>query len=402
MSARRTTLAAAAASAVLLLACGSPQAPVEPAAAPVEPASDAIELSVEQRANAGIAVAAARLVTQATRMTAPGRLALDETRTARVGSLQEAVVLETRVQVGDRVGRGQLLATMHGHALHDAWAGYRKAVAERRRAENQLAYATETHERARRLYADKAIALQEVQRADVDRVAAVESLEIARAEILRAIEELEHVGVNVSETTGEPVAAPDSAEQIPVRSPVQGAVLERLVTPGTTVTPGTPLFVISDLTTLWAIAEVDESRIARLRNGSAAEIVVGAYPGERFPGTITFIGDTVNPETRRLMVRSTVPNPDGRLKPDMFAVVTLGEADPREVVVVPQSAIQPMDDRSVVFVEERPGRFVARQVEVGVQSDGNVEILRGVAAGEQVVVAGSFVLKSEMASAAER
>jgi cobalt-zinc-cadmium efflux system membrane fusion protein len=388
---------------LLLPACSSPQAPVEPPTTQSpSAAADTIELSAEERRNAGIEVTAARLLTQAARLTATGRLALDETRTARVGSLQEAVILDTRAQVGDRVGRGQLLATMHGHALHDAWAGYRKAVAERRRAENQLAYATEANERARRLYADRAIALQELQRSDVDRVTALESLEIAKAEILRAIEELEHVGVNVSETAGEPVAAPDSAEQIPVRSPMQGAVLERLVTPGTTVVPGTPLFVISDLTTLWAIAEVDESHIARIRRGSPAEIVVGAYPGERFPGTITFVSDTVNPDTRRLMVRSTVPNSSGRLKPDMFATVTLGDARPREVVAVPAAAVQPMGGRSVVFVEERPGRFVARQVDAGPQSEGNVEILRGAAAGEQVVVAGSFVLKSELASAAER
>lgn len=402
---RMLTTLSSGAIALLLAACGSAQAPGDVQAATsaaAVPAAGTVELSDEQRANAGIDVVAARVVMQTARLTAPGRMALDETRTARVGSLQQALVMQTRVDVGSRVRRGQLLATMHGHELHDAWAGYRKAVAERRRAENQLTYATEAHARARRLYADKAIALQDVQRADVDRVAAVEALEIAKAEIVRSLEELEHVGVTVLAESGEPAASPDADEQIPVRSPVDGAVLERLVTPGTTVTPGSPLFVVSDLSTLWSIAEVDETQIAHIRIGRPVEVVVGAYPDVRFPGTITFVSDTVNPDTRRLVIRSTVPNPDGRLKPDMFATVTLGEGEARPVVMVPASAVQPVDGRAVVFVEERPGRFTVRQVDVGTQSGGDVEILRGVVEGEQVVVGGGFVLKSELLAGAER
>ena len=386
--------AAVSALAALSWGCGSaPEPAAAPASTPARP--EAIELTTDAQANAGIKVDTVRTASRTSGLTAPGHLALDETRTARIGSLQEALILETQVQVGDSVRVRQLLATMHGHALHDAWAGYRKAVAEHRRAESQLTYATETHERARRLYNDKALSLQELQRADVDRVAAVQEVEIAKAEILRSIEELEHVGVTVS-ASGEPSAAADSAEQIPVRSPINGIVLERLVTPGTTVIPGQPLFVVSDLSTLWAIAEVDEAQIARVRTGSRVEVTVAAYPGERFTGTITFVADSVNPETRRLTVRSTVPNTDRRLKPDMFATLTLAEGEPRPVVVVPADAVQSIDGKSVVFVEERAGRFVPRPVQVGSQVDNSLEITSGLTDGERIAVAGSFVLKSEL------
>ena len=383
-------------------ACGSPA--VDPAApatgTPARP--DVIVLSEAALKNSSIAVEPVRTTTRQEKVNAPGLIALDETRTARVGSLQEGLILETPAQVGDRVRASQLLALMHGHAMHDAWAGYRKAIADQRRLDRELAYAVDAHERARRLFADKAISFQEVQRAEVDRVAAAQTLDMGKAEVNRAIEELKHVGVSPPDPVkdGSPGGTDETSEQIPVRSPINGVVLERLVTPGTTVTPGTPLFVVSELSTLWAVAEIDESQLAQVRTGRPVEVVVAAYPGERFAGTITFIADVVNPKTRRITVRSTVPNADGRLKPEMFATVALGEGEPRSMIVVPQAAIQTIDGRPAVFVAEaEPGRFKPRTVTLGAEADGLVEIASGVAAGERVVVAGSFVLKSEMLKA---
>jgi cobalt-zinc-cadmium efflux system membrane fusion protein len=328
-------------------------------------------------------------------------MALDEMRTARVGSLQEGLVLETKAQVGDRVAAQAKLATMHGHAVHDAWAGYRKAMAERRRADNALAYAVAAHERAKRLYADKAVSLQELQRAEVERVSATETVDVAKAEVIRSIEELEHVGIDASASPDQESEPPndDSAEVITVRSPIGGVVLQRLVTPGTTVTPGSPMFVLSDLSTLWAVAEIDESLLSRVQAGRAVDITVAAYPGEHFRGTVTFIADMVNPTTRRITVRSSVPNPDGRLKPEMFATIALGEGAPRAVVVVPVDAVQTIDGNTVVFVEDGKGRYTVRPVQAGKPVDGTVEITSGLADGDRLVTRGSFVLKSEVLKA---
>jgi cobalt-zinc-cadmium efflux system membrane fusion protein len=387
---------------LLAAGCGTTPAP-DPATQTQSTRPEVLELTEAAVANAGITVQPATAVTRAEGLTAPGLMALDETRTARIGSLQEGLVLETPAQVGDRVRARQLLARMHGHAVHDAWAGYHKALAERRRADNQLAYAVEAHERVKRLFGDKAVSLQEVQRAEVDRVAAAQTVDMAKAEVTRSIEELEHVGIEV---TAAPSAAEEAqqakdeaSEQIPVRSPIGGVVLERLVTPGTTVTPGTPLFVVSDLSTLWAVAEIDEAMLSRVQTGRPVEVAVAAYPNERFAGTISFVADTVNPKTRRITVRSTVPNPDGRLKPEMFATVMLGAGDARSVVVVPPAAVQNVDGQSVVFVEQAPGRFVPRVVQLGSTADGQVEVTSGLAAGELVVINGSFVLKSELLKA---
>ena len=126
---------------------------------------------------------------------------------------------------------------------------------------------------------------------------------------------------------------------------------------------------------------------------SAARII-------KVAGTITFIADTVNPKTRRITVRSTVPNPDGRLKPEMFASIALGEDEPRAALVVPHAAVQTIGAQPHVFVEEALGRFVARPVTLGPEADGLVEIVSGILEGQTIAVGGSFVLKAEFAKAA--
>jgi cobalt-zinc-cadmium efflux system membrane fusion protein len=321
-------------------------------------------------------------------------LALDETRTARIGSLVDGTVVEMSVQVGDRVEAQQVLASLHSPVVHEAWAAYRKAIAERKRASTELRYTVQAAERVRRLFADKAASLQEVQKADVDRVAAEQALDMAGTEVRRAEEVLEHYGITSGEDpTGE------SGEQIPVRSPLAAAVLERQITTGTAVTSGMPLFVVSDLSTLWALAEVDETALPRVNVGMPVEIRVAAYPDEPFGGSIIFVGDTLDPKTRRVSVRCTVPNADGRLKPQMYATLLLEEGAQRTVLSVPKAAVQEVDGQSVVFVTDGAGTFRRRAVTLGRTVADAVEITGGLQAGERIAVAGSFVLKSELLKA---
>jgi cobalt-zinc-cadmium efflux system membrane fusion protein len=395
MTIRVPFLVASAALAVVAASCARPPADPPPPESTASDVRAGLVLDASAQQSAGITTQAAVEVPWNGAITAPGLIALDETRTARIGSLQEGLVLETLRQVGDPVRSGQLLATMHGHAVHDAWAGYRKAIADRRRLEKELAFATDALGRAQRLYAEKAIALQERQRAEVDHVTAREQLEMAQAEVRRSIEELEHIGI-VIEDNGTGGGVSETTEQIPVKSPIRGVVLERLVTPGTTVTPGMPMFVVSDLSSLWAIAEVDEQHLSRLRVGQPVEVSVAAYGTETFHGTVSAIADMVNPKTRRITVRAVVPNTDGRLKPEMFATLALGDAEPAMAVVVPSSAVQSVDGQTVVFVAGEDDTFSPRQVVVGRTINDRVQVLSGLAAGESVAATGSFVLKSEM------
>jgi len=350
-----------------------------------------VSLGEAAQRQAGISTAMVKAITRANRVEAPGVLALDEKRTARLGSMVEGMVVQAHATVGDRVRQGQVLAELHSHVIHDAWADYRKAMAERRRRETEQAFARQNEERAQRLLAEKAISRHDLQRAEADRVAADEQLDMARTEVRRAEEALEHYGVtNKEDPTGE------SGETIPVRSPLRGVVLEQSVTQGTAVTVGTPLYVVADLTELWAVAEIDETQLSQVRAGRNTEIRVSAYPGETFAGLITFVADTVNPKTRRVTVRCRVPNPDGRLKPEMYAALTLSSGEPHEVLAVPSAAVQEIEGKPFVFVKTKAGAYERRDVSLGQEAEGWIEVRAGVKAGEEVATTGSFLLKSEL------
>ncbi len=391
---RAALVAVLATAAVVVLALGwlamRGRPPAETPAASAAPAG-AVVLSPAATKEAGLRVEAAAMTMVRDTIEAPGVLSLDERRTARIASQVEGKVLEVFVEIGDRVPAGRELAHMISPVVHEAWAAYRKAIVERRRAESALKLAVQQEERMKRLYAAKAVPLQDLQRSTAERTSAEESLNLVEIEVRRAEEEMEHLGVtNKEDPSGE------AGEQIPVKSPLAGVVLEKKITEGGAATPGSPLFVVSDLSSLWALAEIDETALPRVQTGQPVEVRVAAYPTERFAGTISWVADMVNPKTRRVTVRCAVPNPSGRLKPDMYATVALGASTEHQVVVVPAEAIQEIGGQPALFVETATGRFVRRDVTIGAERDGRVQILSGVAAGERVVVAGAFLLKSEL------
>lgn len=378
------------------VACGQPPAAgaAEPAAAPAAAAAsatDAVTLSEEQMRAGGIAVGAPRLESRAAELTASAVLQLDETRTARLGSIVEGVVVDAPVMAGSRVRKGARIASIHSHMVHEAWAEYRRALAERRRASTQLTFQKEAEARAARLLLTKAASRQEAERAQTERASAEEALVIAESEVTRALEELEHLGLSPDDAD-----TSDATDTVPVLATIGGVVLERLVTGGTAVTTGTPLFVISDLSRLWAVAEIDEGRLPAVAVGRDAALTVAAYPDRAFQGRVIAIGDTVNPETRRVLARIDVANADGSLKPQMFATIRLATGETERVLLVPGEAVQKLNQGAVVFVEERPGRFVPRQVQTGQERDGHIEIRAGLDAGDRIATAGAFLLKSRV------
>jgi cobalt-zinc-cadmium efflux system membrane fusion protein len=354
-------------------------------------AGETVALPDAAKKQAGIETAQARELTRTDQIEAPGVLALDEAKTARIGSQVDGIVVAISSEVGDRVGPRTVLASLHSHVVHDAWADYRKAVADRRRRETDLAYATQFADRAGRLWAAKALSLQERQRSEADRFAAEQELERARTEVRRAEEAMGHLGI----TNGEDPSG-ESGETIPVRAPIGGVVLEKHVTAGTAVTAGMVLFVVSDIRSLWALAEIDETRLPRVRVGFPVTLRVAAYPDRSFAGKVSFVGDTINPKTRRVTLRCQVADPESRLKADMWARISIGEGAPRKIVAVPAEAIQEIDGKTCVFEQDAKGSFVRRDVRTGAAAEGWVEVLDGVLPGTSIATHGSFLLKSEL------
>ncbi len=376
---------------LLGLACGD--APEAPSSSPAtaDSATGVVTMTAAGREAAGITTATVREVTRTDALEALGVVNLDERRTARPGAIVDGVVAEVLVQPGDRVEAGAVLALILSHQIHDVWAEYFTAAARRQHAEAGLSYARTATARAERLVADKALAEQELERARADLGAAEEELAAAQADVGRTEQDLLHYGLTPS-----PDADPRENEHVPVRAPFGGAVIERRASPGEAVTLGTPLVVVSDLSSVWITAEVPETDLHRLSAPEPVEFRVEAWPDEVFSATLTTIGDVINPDTRRVTIRAEADNRDGRLKPEMFARLTVASGTPRSLLVAPADAVQELAGESVVFVEAGPGEFRRRPVVTGASFDGDVEIIEGLAAGEVVATEGAFLLKSAL------
>ncbi len=179
-------------------------------------------------------------------------------------------------------------------------------------------------------------------------------------------------------------------------SPATGDVIEKQVILGQRVRAGDELFRIADHTQLWVIADVAEADLPQLKLGTRATLTFRAYPMQQFEGEVVLIYPELRAETRTARVRIEVPNPDGRLKVDMYAdVVFHAGADEAPVVAVPASAVIDSGSRQVVLVAKGEGRFEPRPVKLGRRSDGYVEVLEGVESGEEVVTAATFLIDAE-------
>jgi len=180
-----------------------------------------------------------------------------------------------------------------------------------------------------------------------------------------------------------------------LRAPVGGFVIEKNVLEGQKIMGGESLYRIADLSTVWVEGEVFEQDLASVRLGQRAVAELQALPGQEFPGRITYIYPTLNPETRTARVRVELPNPGLRLKPSMYATFRVtGTARPN-TITVPRSAVLATGERSLVFIKRADGMLEPREVKVGLANDARVEILRGLAAGDTVVASATFLVDAE-------
>jgi RND family efflux transporter MFP subunit len=172
--------------------------------------------------------------------------------------------------------------------------------------------------------------------------------------------------------------------------------MERKVSVGTVVSSGDPLFTIANLSSLWLIAAVNEADMARVKPGQQVELTVRAFGDRKFTGRVLQLGERLDPNTRTLQVRVLVPNPQGLLKPEMFATAKFAAVAERPVIQLPAAAVQELKGKQVVFVQSAAGAFVPQEVRTGITAEGKVEVVSGLQPGTPVVVSGAFLLKSEL------
>jgi membrane fusion protein, copper/silver efflux system len=181
---------------------------------------------------------------------------------------------------------------------------------------------------------------------------------------------------------------------VPVRSPIDGFVSRRAAYAGQYLQPGTELFQIVDLSTVWVMADVYEDELGRVEVGQHARLTLAAYPGETFTGRVDFVYPAVNGDSRTLQARIVLRNPGLKLRPGMYGDVVL-EGAPVEGLAVPSEAVADTGERQYVFVAREGGRFEPRLVKLGIRADDRVQVLEGLAEGDRVVTTASFLVDSE-------
>jgi Cu(I)/Ag(I) efflux system membrane fusion protein len=179
-------------------------------------------------------------------------------------------------------------------------------------------------------------------------------------------------------------------------APTSGTVIDKRVINGQRVSAGEELYRIADLSHVWVVTDVAESDLAEIKLGTRAAVTFRAFPAQPVVGEVTFIYPELKSETRTARIRIELPNPEGRLRADMYAdVVFHTGAGDVSVIAVPASAIIDSGTRQVVLVAKGEGRFEPRPVKLGRRGEGHVEILEGVKMGEEVVTTATFLIDAE-------
>ncbi len=180
-----------------------------------------------------------------------------------------------------------------------------------------------------------------------------------------------------------------------VYSPQEGAVVHKAVYEGEHIHPGQHLYRIAELSPVWVYAHVYEYELPWVREGQEAQVELSYLPGKRFTGTVSHVFPFLEPETRTVKVRLSLPNPDLELKPEMYAQVTINSPVSKDALVVPAQAIIHSGERRVAVISLGDGRFQPRDITIGVEADGLYEVLEGLSEGERIVTSAQFLIDSE-------
>ncbi len=356
--------------------------------------SDVVRISLEDQQKVGIQLQAVLEEQVPRALAVSGQVQLDEQHTSHLGTIADGRITAVNVLPGALVRRGQQLGELHSHMVHETVGALVQAYAEVDRQRGAVAFAKEAQDRYHHLYSIQASSLEESQRSDQELLQAQKMLADGEANVRMEREHLAEL-LQIPPESLQPGNLYDR-ELVPIRSSIDGTVIARNVTVGQVVSTGFEAFVVSDLTTVWVTASVNEKDLSLIHVGAPAEVVTQGYPDQRFAGHVGMIGDMLDPQTRTVPVRIVIPNGETRLRPGMFATASITEPQTRTSIFVPEGALQDINGMRVVFATNDGVTFQAKTVNVGSRSRGKAEIVEGLSVKDHIVVKGAFVVKSEM------
>ena len=326
-----------------------------------------------------------------------GQIAFNDDASTVVQTPFSGRVTRLLAKIGDDVKRGDPLFEIDSPEVVQAQTDLIAALHSVDKAKSQLLAAQRQAERQNRLIKDKATSQREVDQAINDEAAAQSDLKTAEGTLTFARNRLRVI-------IGRDQAEVDRLERtrivnplITINSPIDGTVIARKVGPGQFVRADVadPLYSVADLSTMWLKANVPEVDIPLIRVGQEIEVRVTAVPDRAFTAQVIAIGAASDASTRRVVVRSEIPNPDRALKSEMFATFKIAIGERRPAPSVPTDAVVWQGDQAVVWTEREPMLFERRLVKTGLEQDGRFEIREGLQAGERVVERGALFVQNE-------
>jgi RND family efflux transporter MFP subunit len=342
----------------------------------------AVMLTPEAIERAGIRLAPVTAGTGGSTLRLPGVIEANAYKQVVVTPLVAGRVTRVRVELGQSVRRGQEMAEIFSPELSEAETRYISARAELDAHEREL-------QRTEKLVEIGAASRQELERLHAEHTSKLAGVESARSR-------LELLGLSASAIAG---LAPgkDVGAVTAVPAPITGVVTERMANSGVNVDSTSKMFTVVDLSTVWVVADVYEKDFSRVHVGSTASVTTKAYPDVVLPGRVSYIDPQVNPTTRTAKVRIEVSNPREQLRLGVFADVSIEGTEHTSIARIPRTAVQNVDNRTVVYVADprQRGRFIEREVHLGDSSGSDVDVVSGLKQGDTVVSDGSFFVRAE-------
>jgi cobalt-zinc-cadmium efflux system membrane fusion protein len=322
-----------------------------------------------------------------------GKVAIDEDRSTPVFSPYTGRVTKLLVRPGDSVTKGQPLFVIEAADTVQAQNDYIAAMTGMNKAQSAVDLAQIQDKRAKDLFEGKAVPLKDYQQSQATLLQAQNDLRSAQTALEASRNKLQILGF-----TEEDVATFRQKGRInpetTVFAPIAGTVVQRKVGPGQYVNSGAsdPVYVIGDLSTVWLMAFVRETDAANVAVGQDITVNVMALPGRPLSARINYVATAIDPATRRLLVRATIDNKDGKLKPEMFANVTLYSAGDHPAVGVPKQALIYEGDQVRIWVAHEDKTIELRQIKPGLTNGDLVEVIGNLKPGEQIVTKGSLFI----------
>lgn len=322
-----------------------------------------------------------------------GKIAVDEDRSTPVFSPYAGRVTKLLAKPGDTVLQGQPLFVIEAADTVGAQNDFVAAVTGLNKAKSQLDLAQIQDTRAKDLFEGKAVPLKDYQQSQATLLQAQNDFRTAQTALEAARNRLRILGL-----TDEAITAFQDKGRInpdtTIFAPIAGTVVQRKIGPGQYVSSGAsdPVFVIGDLSTVWVTAFVRETEAAAVAVGQDMTFTVLALPGRELNARINYVATAIDPNTRRLLVRATIDNPGGVLKPEMFATVTIYAPGNQDSVGVPKQALIYEGDQVRVWVAHDDKTIELRQIKVGMANGNLVEVHGNLKPGEKIVTKGSLFI----------